>query len=70
MKTTFQECVKELQFIKECHIKYHDDYDILYKIEGKLMTIDDTLDYYEKIMKLIIYKNFQKKIAANLANKK
>lgn len=45
-----KEYQSEMFFIKETYKKYQDTHQMLFKIEGKLLNIDKTLDHYEKTL--------------------
>lgn len=49
-KIKFDEYHNEMGFIRDTYKKYNNSYQILFKVEGKLLNIDKTLDHYEKVL--------------------
>lgn len=49
-KQGFDDYKKEMKFIKETYKTYKDTHEMLFKIEGKLLNIDKTLEHYEIVL--------------------
>lgn len=46
----FTNYYSEMNFIRDSYRQYKDTHQLLFKIEGQLLNIDDTLSHYEKIL--------------------
>ena len=46
----FSEYKEEMIFIKDTYKKYKDTHQLLFRVDGKLLNIDKTLEHYEIVL--------------------